>query len=291
MTGQISAADLKALTQITKAGCGMSMFFLGVALFMHFLIRKNKASQAVQILMNLFIALFFLNLTFLINESIANLDNMAACVVMAAFMHYSMLATFTWFFMQALHLYFNLQKVPTDIKYYVFKICCTGWIIPSLVVVGLLSASKYDSIHISADNETSATMCWIPDAKIHLGVNIGYYIIVFFFTLTIFILTAVQITYFASKDAKAKKNGSTKKRFLSLLSLFILLGITWGFAFFSYGPLLLPSYYIFTILNSFQGFFLFVYYYFSSRIVVDDKKQLETQSSGTENTNISSSTG
>ncbi|MEQ2189076.1 hypothetical protein GOODEAATRI_021523 [Goodea atripinnis] len=226
-----------------------------IALISHFLLFswKNKASQAVKILMNLFIALFVLNFGFLINESIADLKVMAACVAIAAVLHYSMLATFTWFFMQALHLYFNLYKIPTDMKHYMWKICITGWVIPSVVVVGLLASNKYDYIEVSDDNGTSVAMCWIPDPIIHTGVNIGYYSIVFIFTLTIFIVTAVQITHFASKQTKTQENSSTKKRVFSLLGLFCLLGITWGFAFFSHGPLLLPSYYIFTILNSFQG--------------------------------------
>ncbi|MEQ2237658.1 hypothetical protein ILYODFUR_025385 [Ilyodon furcidens] len=285
-TNSISSSDLKTLTQITKAGCGMSMFFLGVALFMHFLIRKNKASQAVKILMNLFIALFVLNFCFLINESIADLKVMAACVAMAAVLHYSMLATFTWFFMQALHLYFNLYKIPTDMKHYMWKICITGWVIPAVVVVGLLASNKYGDIRISGENGTSVNMCWIPGSALHLGVNTGYYSIVFIFTLTIFIVTAVQITKFASKANKNKI--STKKRVFSLLGLFCLLGITWGFAFFSHGPLLLPSYYIFTILNSFQGFFLFIYYYFTSSINPEDQKQSESSSRAIENFYIES---
>ncbi|KAM4540347.1 adhesion G-protein coupled receptor G2-like [Fundulus diaphanus] len=278
---KISSSDLKILTQITKAGCGMSMFFLGVALFMHFLIRKNKASQAVKILMNLFVALFILNFCFLINESIANLKIFVACVAMAAVLHYSMLATFTWFFMQALHLYFNLHKISTDVKFYMHKICITGWGIPIVVVVGLLASRKYNYIEVSDDNGTSVNMCWIPDSAIHLGVNIGYYSIVFMFTVTVFIVTVVQITHFPSK--KAKTQDSTKKRVFSLLGLFSLLGITWGCAFFSYGPLLLPSYYIFTIFNSFQGFFLFIYYYFSSRIIPEDTDKTKSSNQATQN--------
>ncbi|KAM4723452.1 adhesion G-protein coupled receptor G2-like [Anableps anableps] len=284
----ISSSDLKILTQITKAGCGISMFFLGVALFMHFLIRKSKSSQVVKILMNLFIALFLLNFCFLVNETITDLKILAACVAMAAVLHYSMLATFTWFFMQALQLYFSLHKVSTDIRYYLCKICIAGWVIPALFVVGLLASNKYGYVEISGDNETSVNMCWIPDSTLHLGVNVGYYSIVFIFTLTIFIVAVVQITQFTSK-ANSKDKISTKKRFFSLLGLFCLLGITWGFAFFSYGPLLLPSYYIFTILNSFQGFFLFVYYYFSSRILSEDRKLSESSNRATENIYTTSS--
>ncbi|XP_016525528.1 adhesion G-protein coupled receptor G5-like isoform X3 [Poecilia formosa] len=278
----ISSSDLKTLTQITKAGCGISLFFLGVALFMHFLVRKTKASEAVKILMNLFVALFFLNLCFLVNESIAKLKVSAACVAMAAALHYSMLATFTWFFMQALHLYFSLHQISTDIKYYMYKICLSGWVIPALFVIGLLASNNYGNMEIYDDNGTSVSMCWITDSTLHMGVNIGYYGIVFIFTLTIFLVAVVQITKFASK-ADNRDKVSTKKRLFSLLGLFCLLGISWGFAFFSYGPLLLPSFYIFTILNSFQGFFLFVYYYFSSRIRPEDRKISENSSRATEN--------
>lgn len=89
--------------------------------------RKSKASDATKILINLFVAMFTLNLSFLINESIANLGNFGACVAMAATMHYTMLATFTWFFMEAIHLYFNLWKLPTEIKHYLTKIYVAGW--------------------------------------------------------------------------------------------------------------------------------------------------------------------
>ncbi|XP_050958198.1 adhesion G-protein coupled receptor G5-like [Labeo rohita] len=52
-----------------------------------------------------------------------------------------------------------------------------------------------------------------------------------------------------------------RKQLMMVLSLFLLFGLTWSVMFFSYGAMIIPSYYIFTVLNSFQGFFLFLYYY------------------------------
>lgn len=39
----------------------------------------------------------------------------------------------------------------------------------------------------------------------------------------------------------------------SVISLTFLLGMTWGFAFFAWGPLYLPFMYLFCIFNSLQG--------------------------------------
>ncbi|XP_036927506.1 adhesion G-protein coupled receptor G2-like isoform X3 [Acanthopagrus latus] len=266
----ISASDFRALTYITSVGCGMSLFFLAVALFMHCLIRKGKASDATKILINLFVAMFTLNLSFLVNESVANLRIFGACVAMAATMHYTMLATFTWFFMEAIHLYFNLWKLPAEIKHYLTKVYVAGWGTPAVVVTGLLASQNYGYVVIQTDNGSSSKMCWIPDAAVHQGVNIGYYAIVFLFTFAVFITTVRQIVTIKPKEEKAQNVSSIKANSLSIIGLVLLLGITWAFAFFSYGPLLVPSYYIFTILNSFQGFFLFIYYYNSRKRATGD---------------------
>ncbi|KAF3701330.1 Adhesion G-protein coupled receptor G6 G-protein coupled receptor 126 [Channa argus] len=162
---------------------------------------------------------------------------------------------------------------------------------PAIVVITLLALNKYGFLVIYTNDGSSAKMCWINDFVIHQGVNIGYYAVVFIFTLIIFIVTVQQIVVFKPTAAKSKDNSSVKTNTFSILSLFLLLGITWAFAFFSHGPLLLASYYIFTILNSFQGFFLFIYYYFSSRIVGEDKSlMLSYSSKDTINTVVTTST-
>lgn len=105
-------------------------FYLSKVIFLthtNLLHRKGKASEATKILMNLFVAMLILNLSFLTNESISNLGIKGACVAIAAALHYGMLATFTWFFMQALHLYLSLRRICTEVKHYMLKIYVTGW--------------------------------------------------------------------------------------------------------------------------------------------------------------------
>lgn len=93
----------------------------------------------------------------------------------------------------------------------------------------------------------------MSDSAVHYGVNIAYYAIVFIFTFTVFVITVVQIVHFDPKAVQSHDSSPTTKKLFSIVGLFFLLGIPWAFAFFSYGPLLIPSVYIFTILNSFQG--------------------------------------
>ncbi|KAM6961286.1 adhesion G-protein coupled receptor G2-like [Aplochiton taeniatus] len=260
--GNISASDLKSLTYITNIGCGLSMFFLAIGLFMHCMLSRTKSSQATLLLVNLFVALFLLNLSFLVNESIAGLKVAWACVAVAAVMHYSMLATFTWFLLQAVHLYLQLWRPKRhDMQRYMVKMYVAGWVPSALVVMVLASMSKYTLLQINTDDQP-VEMCWLTDIYVHYTVNIGYYAIVFVLTLGVFIIVVRQILFLRKKAAKGPSGGTPSPSSpLSILGLFFLLGITWGFAFFSYGALTIPSYYIFSILNSFQGFFLFIYYY------------------------------
>uniref|UniRef100_A0AAR2JJK0 Adhesion G protein-coupled receptor G11 n=1 Tax=Pygocentrus nattereri TaxID=42514 RepID=A0AAR2JJK0_PYGNA len=292
-TDTISSTDLSNLTYITSIGCGLSIFFLGVALFMHFLLRRARQSDSVHILINLFVSLVLLNLTFLTNEYVANTGNLIGCKLMAGFMHYCLLTSFTWFGLEALHLCLQLGRSSTSIKHYLTKICIAGWAPSAVVVTVVFCLQKYNQLVIHADDGKDVKMCWITDSAVHYVVNIGYYSVIFVFTFTTFVIMLRWI--FLLKGTAANRHeplaGSAKRTTtgtsdaLTVMGLCCTLGLTWGFAFFAYGALRLPSYYIFTILNSFQGFFLFIYYYKTSKFV-GDQMTSEKTSAITEATSV-----
>uniref|UniRef100_A0A671LU90 G-protein coupled receptors family 2 profile 2 domain-containing protein n=1 Tax=Sinocyclocheilus anshuiensis TaxID=1608454 RepID=A0A671LU90_9TELE len=236
--------DLEPLTFITSIGCGISMFFMAV-LFLCFN-RKAKSNQATKILMNMFVALCLLNASFLSNESIANTEDNAACVFIALVLHYSMLASFTWFFIQALHMYLWLIRQNVTITNYMRKITVLGWAFPAPIVIAIASVGEYKTLILK-------TTCWITNPFIHYAVNIGYYALVFIFTTGIFITILTRIVQARRLRATDSKRKTFRKQLMMVLSLFLLFGLTWSVAFFSYGPMLIPSYYIFTVLNSLQG--------------------------------------
>ncbi|KAG5266197.1 hypothetical protein AALO_G00250850 [Alosa alosa] len=287
----LSKSDLVSLTYISYIGCGLSIFFLGVALFTHFLLRKAKSSQAIQILMNLFTALLLLNLTFLTNESVANMGSNIGCIIIATLMHYSMLSTFTWFAMQALHLYLRLVKMSNtkDIKNYMLKMCMPAWACPAVVVITLAVLNKYTLVTITTTSGFQTKTCWIKDTTVHFVVNIGYYALVFLFTLGIFFVVVQKILMSSKLKVKDAKTPSVSKNIMAIMSLLALLGLTWGVAFFSYGPMMIPSYYIFCVLNAFQGFFLFIYYYNNSKDLAEDTKPDNPTFSSSTSSNIATS--
>lgn len=99
----------------------------------------------------------------------------------------------------------------------------------------------------------SVLRCWITDNDIHYIVNIGYYALVFLFTFSTFVTILTWLFCLRRMKAgntEASKDGTS---IVIIMGLCCILGITWGFAFFAYGVLRIPSYYIFTALNSFQG--------------------------------------
>ncbi|KAK7141843.1 hypothetical protein R3I94_011509 [Phoxinus phoxinus] len=279
VNANITAQYVESLSFISSIGCGISMFFQAVALFMHFLLRKAKSNQATKILMNMFVALFLLNLSFLSNESVANTEDKAACVFIALLMHYSMLTTFTWFFIQALHMYLWLIRQNITITNYMRKITVFGWTLPAPIVVAVVSLGGYKEVIIKATSGKTTRMCWITDPLIHYIVNIGYYSLVFIFTTGIFIMIVTKIVQSRHIKAADGKRKTFRKQLMMVLSFFLLFGLTWAVAFFSDGPMLIPSYYIFTVLNSFQGFFLFLYYYHIHNDVAGNFSDPESSSS------------
>ncbi|XP_033847320.2 adhesion G-protein coupled receptor G2 [Periophthalmus magnuspinnatus] len=285
----ISSSDLNILTTITRVGCGISMFFLGIILFMHFIMRRARASNSTKILIHLVVAMFLLVFSFLVNDFVAQTKNVVGCTIMAASMHYFMLSTFTWFGVHAFHLSMQLHSQgKIHIQRYVLKVAVISWVLPSIVIIVLLSVGKYGEVTIQTENTaTSPSICWILDNTAHYIVNIGYYALVFLFTFSTMVLILTWL-YYMRKNQKAGmqgKNASSCQKIITITGLCCVLGVTWSCAFFAYGIFRVPALYCFTILNSFQGFCLFIYYYKTSHMV-ESKDPSSTSSTSTLKTNL-----
>ncbi|MBN3272166.1 AGRG6 protein, partial [Polyodon spathula] len=167
-------------------------------------------------------------------------------------MHYSLLCTFTWFGIEAFHLYLLMIKVfNTYIKHYRKKLSLVGWGIPAIAVIVCSSLKKYGNYTIYTE-KGSVSMCWLTDPAVRY-VTIACYALVFLWSMVIFSVVTLKIVQLGKSGSSHLEKGSTRRNVCTLLGLCCLLGLTWGIIFFNFGALEEPALYTFTILNSLHG--------------------------------------
>eukprot|EP00075_Anas_platyrhynchos_P032644 XP_027321897.1 adhesion G-protein coupled receptor G5-like [Anas platyrhynchos] len=95
--------------------------------------------------------------------------------------------------------------------------------------------------------------CWLTSKPAHF-VTLCYAGLILLFNTLMLAAVVVMLRRIKSQKGQARRDWAT------VLGLTCLLGTTWGLAFFSFGVLLIPQLYLFTILNSLQGLFICVWY-------------------------------
>ncbi|MEJ1275339.1 adhesion G protein-coupled receptor G6 [Cricetulus griseus] len=224
---------------------------------------KLRRDYPSKILMNLSSALLFLNLIFLLDGWITSFDVAGLCTAVAALLHFFLLATFTWMGLEAIHMYIALVKVfNTYIHRYILKFCIIGWGLPALVVSIILASRKQNEVYgkESYGKEQDDEFCWIQDPVVFYVSCAGYFGVMFFLNVAMFIVVMVQICGRNGKRSNRTLREEVLRNLRSVVSLTFLLGMTWGFAFFAWGPLNIPFMYLFSIFNSLQGLFIFIFH-------------------------------
>ncbi|KAM3860373.1 adhesion G-protein coupled receptor G2 [Diretmus argenteus] len=253
------------LTYITYIGCGISAIFVAVTLLTYISFPKLLRDIPSKILVQLCLSLFFLNLLFLLDGWLALFQATGLCISTAFFLHYFLLTSFTWAGLEALHMYLSIVQVFTPyLSRYMLKFSLLGWGLPFIVVIIVISVDKdnYGLVtYGKSTNGTSDDFCWLRnDIAFYIGV-VAYFILIFALSLLVFIVVLVQLARIKRQNPQ---NQSPQRGLMtdlrSITGLIILLGLTWGFALFAWGPLYLPFVYLFSIFNSLQGFFIFVFH-------------------------------
>ncbi|XP_062327772.1 uncharacterized protein LOC134028308 [Osmerus eperlanus] len=251
-----------------------------------------KSDTSASIHVSLSGALTLLNTSFLLSEWGASLGMAWVCVLIAAVMHYSLLCSFSWMALEALHLYLMLVKVfNTYYKHYMVKISILGWGVPCVIVGVSLAVTARNTLLYGLSemamlntNQTN-NICWIKDETFLLSVNLAFFSMVFLFSSGVLITVSFRICSLkhynkmcGTRDKPRAHHLPTCKDVCTVLGLSCLLGTTWGLAFLSLQNLNYTVLYLFSILNSLQGFFIFLWMWARAR---NERKRLAENKSST----------
>ncbi|XP_044090351.1 adhesion G-protein coupled receptor G2 isoform X7 [Neovison vison] len=257
-------SQMMALTFITYIGCGLSSIFLSVTLVTYLAFEKLRRDYPSKILIQLCAALLLLNLVFLLDSWIALYDMRGLCISVAVFLHYFLLVSFTWMGLEAFHMYLALVKVfNTYIRKYILKFCIVGWGVPAVVVTIVLAISPNNyglGSYGKFPNGSPDDFCWINSNAVFYITVVGYFCVIFLLNVSMFIVVLVQLCRIKKKKQLGAQRKTSIQDLRSVAGLTFLLGITWGFAFFAWGPVNITFMYLFAIFNTLQGFFIFIFY-------------------------------
>uniref|UniRef100_A0A8C5X260 Adhesion G-protein coupled receptor G2 n=1 Tax=Malurus cyaneus samueli TaxID=2593467 RepID=A0A8C5X260_9PASS len=249
------------LTFISYIGCGLSAIFLSVTLVTYIAFEKIRRDYPSKILIQLCAALLLLNLVFLLDSWIALYDTRGLCIAVAVLLHYFLLVSFTWMGLEAFHMYLALVKVfNTYVRKYILKFCVVGWGLPAVVVSVVLAISP-DNYGLITTGKVSVNgpdeFCWIKNRTVFYITAVGYFSLIFLINISMFIVVLIQLCRIKKKKQLGAQRKTSIQDLRSVAGLTFLLGITWGFAFFTVNEVFT---YLFTIFNTLQGFFIFIFY-------------------------------
>ncbi|XP_043362778.1 adhesion G protein-coupled receptor E3-like isoform X13 [Dermochelys coriacea] len=273
------------LTIITYVGLTLSLLCLFLAI-LTFLLCHSIRNVSTSLHLQLCLCLFLADLLFLTVEtrtgsrvrpdspllcSSTRSRAGVACAVIAGLLHYLFLACFSWMFLEGLHLFLTVQnlKVVNYTSASRFKkrfMYPFGYGFPALVVA--ISAA------VNHKGYGTSKHCWLSlDRGFHwnfLGPVCAIILInIMFFALTLWILRNRLSSLNADVSTLRDHRLLT---FKAIAQLFIL-GCTWSLGLLQVGPAATVMAYLFTIVNSLQGAFIFLVHCLLNRQVREEYRR------------------
>ncbi|XP_015205027.1 adhesion G protein-coupled receptor E1-like [Lepisosteus oculatus] len=216
--------------------------------------------------LNLCFCLFLAQLLFLVGAS--HTENKALCSVIAGALHFLFLASFVWMLLEALQLFLLVRslaqvKVIHKEGLHSAYLLLIGYSIPT-VVVGV-------SAGVFPEGYGSGQICWLKQENNFRWTFLGP--VCFILTINLFLFCAIiwhlrlTLVHMKSDISKIK---DTRIIVFKSVTQFVILGCSWILGFFQ-GSTLLS--YLFTVLNSQQGTFIFIVHCLLNREVREEYKK------------------
>ncbi|XP_031430546.1 adhesion G protein-coupled receptor L2 isoform X3 [Clupea harengus] len=262
------------LTVITRVGIAISLVCLAMSIFT-FCFFRGLQSDRNTILKNLCINLFIAELIFLIGIDMT--EPRIGCSIIAGILHFFFLASFGWMCLEGVQLYLMVVEVfeseYSRKKYYYVS----GYLFPTIVVI-VSAAVDYRSYGTDE-------ACWLRVDNHFIWSFIGPVTFIIMLNLIFLVITMykmVKHTTSLKPDSSRLENINNyrvcdgyfntdlpgyednkpfiKSWVLGGFALLFLLVLTWSFGLFFIHESSVVMAYLFTIFNTFQGMFIFIFH-------------------------------
>ncbi|KAH9364064.1 hypothetical protein HPB48_021296 [Haemaphysalis longicornis] len=257
------AYHYRTLSLISHVGCIMSVVGLFFTILTYALFRCLNKERLGKILLNLCLAMLFLNLAFLAGSLHDRFPKLDLCLGSAVATHYFLLACLAWMGVEAMNMYQMLVHVfASSERCFMLKRALIAWGIPAVVVGTCLAIdlepyrSQEDYCAISSRNTYIYYIAFLGVSCLILFVNLLVFIMV------MRVLLKPRMPAAAKSASHTTGSGSqppiTTGQVRGAFTVMTLLGVTWIFGVFAVGDARTVFQYVFCVCNSMQGFLIFV---------------------------------
>lgn len=293
----------KSLDTLSTVGCWLSICGLALTIIFQIVTRKGRKTSITWVLVSLCTSMLIFNLLFLFGIENSNKDlksnnnsksdslmtgnevppkeilgppSNPTCTVIAAFLHYFLLVTFTWNGLSAAQLYFLLIRTMKPLpQRFILYISLIGWGLPAAVValtVGIVYAKNEPDWE---SNYRQEEICWLATSKDDIKNSpllwslIIPVTIILINNVAIFIIITVKVLWKDNHKLTSTKKVSSLKKILSTLSIGVNFGITWILSYFMLidnDNIRIIFSYLFCLFNTTQGVQIFIFYTVRTKI-------------------------
>ncbi|KAK3577432.1 hypothetical protein CHS0354_032279 [Potamilus streckersoni] len=237
------------LSIISAVGCAVSIACLLLTIFRHLQVWRYVKSQKTCIVLNICIALIFSYGIFL--AGVNRTENKAVCTIVAALLHYFYLTVFFLMLVEGI-------EIAVSVLFLFFNKSCLKFLLPLawFIPAGIVGASLGISRLNGYGNDQH---CWLAVRQGLIWAFVGPAALIIACNAVIIfavIKKMLSTSAFSSKTQKDKVKTSLR----SLGVLLPITGVTWILGIFSVNEDLNVFQYLFTIFNSLQGLFIFVFH-------------------------------
>ncbi|XP_048473781.1 adhesion G protein-coupled receptor E1-like [Rhincodon typus] len=270
-----------SLLLISTVGLTISLLCLAASIVVFTKCRSIQKAN-IMVYKHLSINLFLAQLIFLTG---IHVTNKVVCALVAGCLHYFFLTVFAWMFLDALQIFIVCRHL-TVTKFthtYIIRrryLYPSGYAVSALIVI--ISAAIYPYGYGSDEH------CWLSLERGFRWSFQGPVCLVIVVNMVLYVWTLCLLRHHLStRDVNVSKIKDTTTLTLKAAARLFVLGITWILGLFHFNESTNFLSYLFTIINTLQGLFIFVVYCISNRQVRDEVRKWFIKSSTPSTSNTS----